>query len=233
VQNPFVLTAIDRWQRLLLAGHKITAVSGSDDKLGPLLGSSATAVHAEVLSRPALIDAVRAGHAYVRTLGVDGSPSLEMTAVTADGQRGIFGDTLRAGAATVTVRVRGGAGQLLSITRDGLPAAAVPVTSDDFTHTFTATRSPGSGPLGTFWRVDTLALTSGTSSPYLTTIGNPVFLAPDGPPPPAAPPEARPEPSAPPRPGSGRLPATGTGAPLLVAVLLGGAALVVRRLMAA
>ena len=54
IQNPFVLTAIDLWQRQLMAGHKITAVSGSDDKLGPGLGTSATAVYAEELSRPAL-----------------------------------------------------------------------------------------------------------------------------------------------------------------------------------
>ncbi len=177
IQNPFVTTAIDYWQRLLVAGHKITAVSGSDDKLGPGLGSSATAVYAEELSRQGLIEAVKAGRAYVRSRGVHLSPTLEMAAVTRDGQSGMFGDTLRAGHARVTVRVKDAAGQRLLITRDGLPAGSVPITSDDFTHTFTAFRIPTSGPLGTFWRVDTLAPATSTSGPYLSAIGNPIFLA--------------------------------------------------------
>jgi hypothetical protein len=224
VQNPFVVTAIDLWHRQLAAGHKITAVSGSDDKLGPDLGSSATAVYAQELSRPGLMAAIRAGHAYVRTQGVHASPTVELEAVTADGQRGMFGDVLRAASAQVTVRVTGASGQLLAVTRDGLPSAVVPITSDDFTHTFVATRSDASGPLGTFWRVDTLALTSGSSSPYLTTIGNPVFLAPPGPPPAGEPPPDTTvtQPSAGPA-TAGRLPATGAGGPAAVA----GAALLV------
>ena len=47
----------------------------------------------------------------------------------------------------------------------------MPITGDDFRTTIAATRDPASGPLGTFWRVDTADLQS------LTTIGNPVFLA--------------------------------------------------------
>jgi hypothetical protein len=229
VQQPFVLTAIDLWQRQLLAGHKITAVSGSDDKLGPGLGSSATAVFAEELSRPGLVAALRAGHAYVRTQGVAASPEVEMTAVTADGQRGIFGDVLRAGSAQVTVRIRGGADQLLSITKDGLPAGVVPITSDDFTHTFAATRSSSSGPLGTFWRVDTLALTNGSSTPYLTTIGNPIFLA-AGAATPGTPAPATPAGPVGPAPGDERLPATGAGVPLLAVAVIGAVALLARRL---
>jgi hypothetical protein len=232
VQQPFVLTAIDLWQRQLLAGHKITAVSGSDDKLGPDLGSSATAVYAAALSRPALMDAVRAGHAYVRTQGVAASPTLEMTAVTADGQRGMFGDVLRAGSAQVTVRVRGAEGQLLAITKDGVSAGVVPITSGDFIHTFAAARSASSGPLGTFWRVDTLGLTNGSSTPYLTTIGNPIFLADDAAAPPA--PESAPPPAAPGGQGSpagpGRLPSTGAEVPLLAAGALAVGALLGRRL---
>jgi hypothetical protein len=94
-----------------------------------------------------------------------------MTATAADGQRGIFGDTLFADVAAVRVHVTGGAGQALHISRDGLPSAIVPITSNDFIHAFTATRVPTSGPLGTFWRVDTFDLQS------VTAIGNPIFLA--------------------------------------------------------
>ena len=169
VQNPFMLTAIGLWDRLLQAGHKVTAVSGSDDKLGPALGSSATAVYADQLSRPALKRAIKAGHVYVRTRGVHHSPSLEMHAV-AGFQRGIFGDTLHAATAQVTVRVRGGKGQLMEIVRDGFTVGIVAITSNNFTHTFTARRWLTSGPLGTAWRIQTHDLKS------FTTVGNPIFL---------------------------------------------------------
>jgi hypothetical protein len=170
MQNPFMLTAIAEWDRLLKAGYRVTAVSGSDDKLGPGLGSSATAVYADRLSRPALKRAIRAGHAYVRTRGVHGSPALELDAVAPDGARGIFGDSFDAARVSVTVRVRGGRGQVLTVVGDGLPVSEVPIASDDFTHRFTASSLPGSGALGTAWRVQ-------TSDPQsLTTVGNPIFL---------------------------------------------------------
>jgi hypothetical protein len=182
IQNPFMQPAIDLWEEKLMAGHRITAVSGSDSKgvddpdererLGH--GSSATAVYARQLSRPALMDAVRAGHAYVRTLGVDESPALELTATTADGQRGTFGDRLVADTAQVTVTVTGGEGQLLLLSRNGEPTGLpVPIDADPFTHVFTADRSDDEGPLGTFWRVDTQTL---SPAPLLTTIGNPIVL---------------------------------------------------------
>jgi hypothetical protein len=170
IQNPFMETAVALWDRLLREGHRITAVSGSDDKLGPGLGTSATAVYADELSRPALTRAIRAGHAYVRTRGVRHSPSLALRAVAPDGTRGMFGDAFAARTVAVTVRVRRGRGQTLTIMRDGAPVAHVPITSGDFTHRFTARRRPGSGPLGTAWRVQT------GDDRSLTTIGNPVFL---------------------------------------------------------
>jgi hypothetical protein len=228
--NPFTQAAIDRWEALLLAGHRMTAVSGSDskgvesepDRRG--WGSSATAVFAEELSRPALIDAIRAGHAYVRTRGVDGSPEVELTGAGPNGQTAIMGDTLVADTAELTVTVRGGSGQTITILRDGEPfGLPVPVTADPFTHTFTATRVGTSGPLGTFWRVDV------ADSRSLTAITNPIFLTGTGPAPadPAAP---APAPAA--VGGTDQLPRTG-GAPIplaLVAVALaGGGAALLRR----
>lgn len=179
--NPFTFTALDLWQRLLREGHRITGVSGSDSKGNEPndaeftrkgYGSSATVVRAASLSRAGIAEGIRAGHVYIAALGRAGSPELRMTAVAPDGQTGIFGDTLRSATATVTVTVKGGAGQVLAVSRNGLPAGVVPITTDDFTHTFTAVHTPDSGPLGTFWRVDTLAAKS------FTTIGNPIFLAP-------------------------------------------------------
>ena len=238
MQNPFVQTAIDLWEDLLLQGHRVTGVSGSDSKgvedtpeeqerVG--YGSSATAVYARNLSRPALTEALRAGHAYVRTLGVDDSPTVEVAVETPDGQRGMMGDRFVTETAAVTVTVTGGEGQVLLLSRNGDPAGVpVAIDTDPFVHTFTADRAGGEGPLGTFWRVDTQA-TSPTV--VLTTIGNPIFLGDEvlGP-----------------APGGssggrsddvggggdgGRIPATGAaGGALLAGLAMLGGAVVVRRL---
>ncbi|MFN8051574.1 MAG: CehA/McbA family metallohydrolase [Acidimicrobiales bacterium] len=171
VQNPFVRTAIDFWQHLLDEGHKVTAVSGSDDKLGPGLGSSCTAVYATELSRTALRTAVRSGHAYVQALGAKHSPSLEMTATAPDGATAIMGDTVVADRSTMTVTVTNAIGQHLRVLRDGKEAEVVDIDRSPFVHTFEADRAPDEGPLGTYWRVETFDDVS------LTTIANPIFLA--------------------------------------------------------
>ena len=175
--NPFVPTAIDLWESLLQEGHRITAVSGSDDKLGPGYGQTATMIKADRLSRPALIDALRAGHAYVQAKGADASPTYEIDARTPDGVRGTFGDTLVGTTAKIDVTVNGASGQSLVVSRNGTEVQRIPVTGDPFTTTIDAARDPAEGPLGTFWRVDVADDVS------VTAIGNPVFLA-DKPPPP-------------------------------------------------
>jgi hypothetical protein len=216
IQNPFVLTALDLWQRLLRDGHKITAVSGSDDKLGPDYGTTVTAIYAQQLSRPALAAALRAGHAYVRTRGAFASPEVEIAASTSDGQRGIVGDTLYADRAHLSVHVAGAAGQTLVVTRDGLPAGLHLIPDDDATIEVVATRDASSGPLGTFWRVDTV------DAQGYTTIGNPVFLQD-----PARRPAAGP-PGAPRSGGAGRpapeIPLTGGVEPPLALLLAAAAA---------
>lgn len=174
IQNPFVESAIDLWEGRLLVGDRITAVSGSDDKAGPDLGATATQVFADELSRPALVEAVRGGRAYVQARGVADSPTLDLVATDPEGASVGMGDTLDSDRATIDVTVRGGDGHLLRITRDGDIVGLVPIASDDFTHRIDASTVDGSGPLGTFWRVDTLDAQS------LTTISNPVFLLPAG-----------------------------------------------------
>lgn len=202
VENPFMTTALALWDHQLRAGHKITGVSGTDSKGVDAIadrprkgyGSSATAVYASELSRAALTQAIQAGHAYVKTRGVAGSPTLQFEAITADGRHAIFGDTLSVGSGeTVTLRttVAGGMGQSLSYYRngelslvsatlpggiilpDGLPLAVrtVPITSDPFVDEVAVTRNTATeGPLGTFWRVETRDLQT------RTTLGNPIFL---------------------------------------------------------
>lgn len=181
IENPFLQTALDLWDELLMQGHKITAVSGSDSKgvepdeaerLRRGYGSSATAVYAEGLSRAALAAAIRAGRAYVRTRGVERSPALEFSA-SANGQSGMFGDTLSVGPAEpvmLRVTVTGGGGQVLSYLRNGQPFVSVPITADPFVHELPVTRTPDEGPLGTFWRIETRDLQTRTA------IGNPIFL---------------------------------------------------------
>jgi hypothetical protein len=227
IPNPFVSTAVDLWESLLQEGHRITAVSGSDDKLGPDYGMTATMIHAEKLSRAAVIDALRAGHAYVQSLGADASPTLDLDAHTADGTHATFGDTLIGREAQIDVTVHAGDGQSLVVSRNGTEVQRIPVVGDPFSTTIDASRDPGEGPLGTFWRVDV------ANDITLTAIGNPVFLADAAPPakqrgpvPAAAPVVPNfPQPPAPP-PAASPPPNSSKGATstaLIVAFVAGGA----------
>lgn len=230
IMNPFILTALDQWQAHLRSGHRITAVSGSDDKLGPELGANATRVYATELSRPAIVEGLRSGRAYIQTQGTDG-PTLDFTADGADGSTGTIGDTLPADTATATVTLTGAQGQVLLISRDGYPAGVAPITADPFTHTFEASASSGSGPLGTFWRVDVLDPTIQA----LTLISNPIYLGPSvAPAPPTSEPppvEARPGQRTPADlSGGGSIPTTGGTVLLWLALALVAAAAPLRSL---
>ncbi|MES2684625.1 MAG: CehA/McbA family metallohydrolase [Pseudomonadota bacterium] len=183
IEQPFVATAIQKWEGLLLDGFKITAVSGSDSKgvdapeerARKGYGSSATAVFADQLSRPALKRAIEAGRAYVRTRGAAGSPEVLFEASAPNGQEGIYGDTLRLATtevAALTTTVTGGVGNVISYIQNGVTMLVVPVLTDPFVHSLpTAMRNPANeGPLGTHWRIE---LADGETR---TIIGNPVFL---------------------------------------------------------
>jgi hypothetical protein len=193
VPNPFVRTAVDLWEQLLRSGHRLTAVSGSDDKLGSKYGSTMTMVWAEELSRPAVDRALRLGHAYVRGLGRT-SPEVEFAA-TAGEARGTFGDTLVTSTAELTITVRGGTGQVLSVRRNGREVERVPVDSDDFAHTVAADRAADEGPLGTFWGFEVLDITRFPDTEVPTVIANPVFLADRPAPEPVTPSFTAPQPS--------------------------------------
>jgi hypothetical protein len=182
IENPFMQAAIDLWEQHLALGHKITAVSGSDskgaestdaDRQRKGYGSSATAVYAQNLSRAALTAALKAGHAYVRTHGVERSPALEFVAIAPDLSEGMFGDTLMVGPAddvTLRVTVTGGLGQTLRYLVNGETSQEVTVTADPFVHEKVVQRAGSEGPLGTFWGIETL------DTQTRTTIANPIFL---------------------------------------------------------
>ena len=176
IPNPFVRTAIELWERLLREGHRLTAVSGSDDKEGPDYGKTSTMVYASELSRPAVDEALRRGHAYVRGMGKE-SPTLEMEAVSTDGTTAIVGDTLVTNTASGKITIHNGLGSTLALRRNGSEVSRVEVTADPFVHTFEMDRDAAEGPLGTFWGAEVLdpALSPGAEVP--TVIANPIFLA--------------------------------------------------------
>ncbi len=153
IENPFVDTAIDYYEELLLAGHVVTPVSGSDAKHVDGHGSSATAVWAEELSRSAVFDGLRAGATYVRTRGVADSPAIEVTATAGD-DTVMLGGTLVTDQATMTIHVTGAQGQVAEVTRNGQAYLNLPIASDDETLTVPLVRTADEGPLGTFHRVD-------------------------------------------------------------------------------
>ncbi|MFZ4432768.1 MAG: CehA/McbA family metallohydrolase [Microthrixaceae bacterium] len=176
VPNPFVRTAVELWEGFLRDGHRITAVSGSDDKSGDSYGSTSTMVYAEQLSRPAVDRAIRQGHAYVRGVGNE-SPTMDLRATADDGSTGIFGDTLVTDRAEIAITVRGGEGQVLSVRRNGTEVERLPITTPEFSHTVTASRTDDEGPLGTFWGAEVLDTTRFPGTDVPTVIANPVFLA--------------------------------------------------------
>ena len=233
IEFPFMQTAIDLWEDLLLDGHRVTAVSGSDAKTVAGHGVNATAVYAEELSRPALADALRHQRAYVRTRGVDDSPELEMTAT--DGTDTVMiGGTLTAATATLTITLHGARGHTIDVVRNGVSTTLVPVPTDPFTVDVPMVRGADGGPLGTFYRVDVrdpLGIRSIVANPIWLAADDPTPASPapspipddpnDAPTPPPDTAPASPDPS---------LPATG-GSSAWVLGLLGlvGAALSCRR----
>ena len=175
VENPFIQTAIDFWQARLHEGYRITAVSGSDDKAGPELGSSATMIRADELSRAGVGDALRSGNAYVQVRGAAGSPTIEFSAISGE-ETAIMGDTLAADRAEFSLTVDGAVGQTVHVLRNGVEASSEPVQSPTHTMAWTGERDrPGEGPLGTHWRVEV------RDAVGRTIISNPIFLADEAP----------------------------------------------------
>lgn len=148
--NPFTLTAIERWDALRRAGHRVTAVAASDSHNAGRtpsavtqspIGQGTTVVYADELSEEGIQRAFQLGHAFVKLWAAD-DPDLRLDAVTGDGVRAMMGDPLRATAATFTARVLNGLKddqqRQLLVMRDGEPITTVAVASDDFTYEFEA-----------------------------------------------------------------------------------------------
>lgn len=124
-----------RWDAELAKGRRLCGNGGSDlhgiDR-GIEVGTPTTVVYATELSRAGVIAALQACRAYI-TSQPDG-PGLLLAATTADGQTVMMGDTLVGAAgdtAEVQVRVLGGAGARLVLTRAGAAVFSRAVAGDD------------------------------------------------------------------------------------------------------
>lgn len=97
------------WARLLTAGHRLTAVGGSDEHtvdapLDQRVGTPTTVVFARELSEAGIVEGLKSGRVYVRTQGARG-PGLEFSAEST-GVVYQMGATMPAAAsARVTLRV--------------------------------------------------------------------------------------------------------------------------------
>ncbi len=121
------------WAAMLNKGHHLTAIGGSDDhtpdeSADQRIGTPATVVYARELSEPALLDALRAGHTYVRVRGVDG-PTLDLTVISSQGRFGL-GDTVPSGPLTLAATVGRAHGQTATWIRNGQPLEAVTVPTE-------------------------------------------------------------------------------------------------------
>jgi hypothetical protein len=139
------------WDQLEDAGHRISAVTGSDDHsaganegtTGSPIGSPCTLVLADELSEAAIVDGVRHQRTLAQLRGPD-DPFVELTMKTKDGQTAGLGDDVPGiSTANLTVHITGANGYFIQIWRNGAKIEHVPVTSDDFTKTFSDTPDVG------------------------------------------------------------------------------------------
>jgi len=152
--NPFSLSAIEYYEHALATGAHIAAVGSSDDHqggdaTGPTdspVGRGATVVHAAQLSTQGVIDAVKAGHTYVKLFGAD-APDVELSAQTPEGGSAIPGDSVTGSGLAVKIDVTGAASSVrpgnytLDLLQDGIKVDSNPVTGDGFSHTFNVTET--------------------------------------------------------------------------------------------
>ncbi len=142
--NPFTVTAIERWDELRRSGYRVTAVAVSDSHNAgrtpnPVtqapIGRGTTVVYADDLSEEGIQRAIQLGHAFVKLRASD-EPDLRFDAVTPEGVKAMMGDPLAATNAKFTARVIDGDGRRLIVMRDGEEIAARDVGGDDFTYEF-------------------------------------------------------------------------------------------------
>ncbi|RPE79773.1 CehA/McbA family metallohydrolase [Vulcaniibacterium tengchongense] len=170
------------WEALLDAGHRATAIGGSDNHDagqadatpgGSPVGRPTTVVYAQALSMPAILDGLRAGRVFV---DVEGSRDrlLDLGARLGGATAHMGGELVAPEGATVefAVEVAGAAGARVELLEDGRPLAAQPPMP--------VARSPQT--LRFAWRSDgkrhRIRANVRGADGRLLLIGNPVYLNP-------------------------------------------------------
>ena len=134
---------IAMWDMLESQGHRISAVTGSDDHTagvegptGSPIGSPTSLVLADNLSEPAILDAVRHQHTLAQLRGPT-DPFVDFQMAQAAGGWADVGDDVEGiSHADMQVHITGGSGTFIEIWKNGEKLASKPVTSDDFVAKF-------------------------------------------------------------------------------------------------
>jgi MYXO-CTERM domain-containing protein len=144
-------TVLKMWDDQEDQGHRISAVTGSDDhsagsnegSTGSPVGSPCTLVLADELSEAGIMDGVRHQRTIANLRGPD-DPVVELTMKTKDGKDAEIGDDVPGiSTANLKVHVVGANGYFIQIWRNGQKIEHVAVTSDDFTKSFSDTPDIG------------------------------------------------------------------------------------------
>jgi len=131
--------ATTMWEDLLLAGHHVVAVGGSDDHsagrgtgaFDSPIGSPTTMVWASELSVAAILEGVRRGRTVVK-LESSSDPMVELSSPDLDPS---VTDTIRADVTTLHVHVTGAPmGSTIRFVHDGEPETPIDVMGADWVH---------------------------------------------------------------------------------------------------
>lgn len=171
-------SGIPFWEKQLNAGHKVTAIGGSDnhdaqlplDRLGSV-GSPTTVVYANDLSVPSILREIRSGRVFV-DLTASKDRLLDFTAHSSAGEAAM-GETVKTRSGQIldlSAHVLACSGSKLRIVVDGKESSALPqsaITSSDQT---VAARWTSDGTR--HWlRADVIS-----SSGKLELLGNPIYV---------------------------------------------------------
>ncbi|MGC9467944.1 MAG: CehA/McbA family metallohydrolase [Anaerolineae bacterium] len=177
--GPLNYQSLGLWDRLLRAGHRITAVGGSDVHQAPLDGDRGSAavglpctwVYARELSTAGLLAGIKAGHVFISEL--PSGPRISLWATTLDGPRkaALMGDELRVSPGTrvrLCCVVEDAEGCVLRL-RSSESEEVTSITTNPFRHEC-ETRVDQD----TFMRVEVISPTS--QAPPVRALSNPVYL---------------------------------------------------------
>ena len=149
---PFTTDAIAYYEHALDSGAHIAVVGSSDahkadtDPISPV-GQGVTAVYASPgLSRPSIIDGVKADHTYVLPFGTTG-PQVDFEATSDTDSPAIIGDSISGHAIELTANVdrtpaaaRTGTWEV-TLLKDGVPIDSTPITGDTISQDWDVNKS--------------------------------------------------------------------------------------------